>query len=166
MDHPLPSLRYVKAQDLQGQPFAGVDVEGSDGEKLGEVNGFIINANTRRPQYVVIDAGGWFKTKHALVPVGHISMTDGARALRADLTKDRVKRFPGVDLDEFVRWSGDQVARFDVDLAAVCCEGEQRPHDVTPDWWLDQYYIETDVVRGVRGADVREPAMAHERKTN
>jgi len=162
MDHPRPSLRYVKAEDLQGQPFAGLDVEGSDGEKLGDVNGFIVDANTRRPQYVVIDAGGWFKTKHALIPVGHITMSGAA--LRGDLTKDRVKRFPGVDLDEFARWSGDQLARFDVDITAVCCEGGRRPHDMTPHWWREEYYEETDAVRGVQGTDARERAMAHDKR--
>jgi len=162
MDHPRPSLRYVKADDFPNKTFDGFAVEGQDGEKLGEVNGFIVDSSTRRPRYVVVDAGGWFKSKHVLVPVGHISMS-GSRTLRADLTKDRIKRFPGADLDEFTRWTGDQLAQFDVDVAAICCDVERRPHDVIPVWWREEYYV-IEPLRGARGADTREPSMAHDRR--
>jgi len=62
MDHPRPSLRYVKADELENKPFDGFTVEGQDGEKFGDVNGFIVDISARRRQYVVVDAGGWFKS--------------------------------------------------------------------------------------------------------
>ena len=164
MDHPRPSLRYVNASDLRGQPFADFTVEGSDGDKLGEVDGFIVDINTRRPQYLVVDAGGWFKSKRVLIPVGHVSMNATSRGLQADLTKDRVKRFPGFDRDEFETLSADQLGRLDMDITAVCCEAEQRRHDLTPDWWNVEYY-EIETTRGVSGAETERPAMAHERRT-
>ena len=37
---------------------------------LGEVDGFIVDVNDRRPYYVVVTAGNWFKSKYVLLPVG------------------------------------------------------------------------------------------------
>ena len=51
----------AKDLDESGTQFDGVDVEGSDGEKLGEVEGFIIDVTGRRPRHVAVSAG-WFFT--------------------------------------------------------------------------------------------------------
>ena len=48
-----------------------MDVESPSGEHLGDVDGFIVDSESGRPYYVVVDAGGWFKSKHFLLPIGH-----------------------------------------------------------------------------------------------
>ena len=64
MDHPRPGLRYVDAGDLDGSfKFDGLDVDSYTDEKLGTVDGFIIDVNSARPYYVVVDAGGWVTSK-------------------------------------------------------------------------------------------------------
>ena len=90
MDHPRQGFRYVDAKDLDesGMKFDGVEVEGSDGEKLGEVEGFIIDVVARRPRHVAV-AAGWFFHKHFLLPIGHVTLQEGGTKLRADLTKVR-----------------------------------------------------------------------------
>ena len=71
MDHTRPELRYVDAPELTGTAadLAGAIVEGADGEKLGVVEGFIVDVDQGRPRHVVVSAG-WFVHKHFLLPIG------------------------------------------------------------------------------------------------
>jgi hypothetical protein len=105
VDQPKPWLRYVDAGDLKetSMDLDGMNVESPTGEHLGDVDGFIVDSQRSRPYYVVVDAGGWFKTRHFLLPVGHAGLVvaDDGEALVADLTKAQVERFPGFDKDEF-----------------------------------------------------------------
>jgi hypothetical protein len=154
MDHPRQWLRYVDADDLDNTTFDfdGLDVENSAGDKLGDVNGFILDAETGYPYYVVVDSNGWFKTKHFLVPVGHARLDADREVLVADLTRDQIKKFPGFDLDKFQQWSADDIERFGRDTAAACnvdvavittepAAGWNTTSDYErPDWWDSNYY--------------------------
>jgi hypothetical protein len=148
MDHPRPWLKYVAVKDLADQGNLGnMDVLGSDGEKLGTLDGFIIDEASARPYHVVVSAGGWFTHKYFLVPVGHVVMSDST--LTSDLTKDRVKRFPGFDKGEFEKLSADDLKRMNAELATACCADgvtivatawETGDHYRAPDWWQESYY--------------------------
>ena len=152
MDHPRPWMRYVAADDLDEGTleFDGLDVEDPAGDTLGEVDGFIIDVNSGRPFYVVVDAGGWFRSKHFLIPVGHARLDEQRHVLVADLTRDRVEKFPGFNKDEFERLSDDDLARFATTMAGACCQGDaaisteqawpEWPHYRQPDWWETGYY--------------------------
>jgi hypothetical protein len=154
MDHPRPWLRYVKASDLDNSTieFDDLEVENPAGEKLGDVNGFILDADTGHPYYVVVDSGGWFRSKHYLLPIGHVRLDLPRRLLAADLSRDRITRFPGFDLGTFEKWSGEDLARFDKETADVCCvdvtvittepaaDWSTSSHYRRPDWWEPSYY--------------------------
>ena len=156
MDHPRPWLRYVEADDLECRAgdfkLDGMEVDGADGQKLGKVNGFIVDSATGRPYYVAVDAGGWFKSKLFLVPIGHVAMNRGEKRLMAELTRDRVHNFPGFDPDEFQKLSETDLARMDEQIVAACCPSqtidraapttrfEQWPHYKSPDWWSADFY--------------------------
>jgi hypothetical protein len=122
VDHPLPWLRYLDADDLDDTTvdFDGMNVESPTGENLGEVDGFIVDSESGRPYYVVVDASGWFKSKHFLLPIGHVQFDEGNEALKADLTRDRVERFPGFDKDEFDKLTPDDVKRFNDETLRAC----------------------------------------------
>lgn len=150
MDHPLPWLKYVDADDLDDDSvdFDDMDVESPSGEHLGEVDGFIVDSESGRPYYVVVDAGGWFKSKHFLLPVGHVRLDPDADGLKADLTRDRVERFPGFNKDEFDKLTADDLKRFNDQTLQVCAltaytytEAEpysaawDRPEFSYPEWW-------------------------------
>ena len=128
--------------------FDGMDVESPSGEHLGEVDGFIVDSESGRPYYVVVDAGGWFKSKHFLLPVGHVRFDADAEALKADLTRDRVERFPGFNKDEFDKLTPDDLKKFNDQTLQVCAltaytysEAEpysaawNRPEFSYPEWW-------------------------------
>lgn len=125
MDHPRPWLRYVDAGDLDNKtfPFDGLEVDSIGGETLGKVEGFIIDANSGRPYHVVVGSGGWFKHKHVLLPIGHITLDPNGKMLVADIGRDRVERFPGFDKDEFEKLSAEELDRMDDTLVACCSVG-------------------------------------------
>ncbi|MGH9141146.1 MAG: PRC-barrel domain-containing protein, partial [Vicinamibacterales bacterium] len=126
MDHPRPGLRFVNAKDLEdgGPSFAGLPVYGVDGEKLGEVEGFIIDVAEGRPRHIVVTAG-WFIHKRFLLPIGHASIgTDGTQ-LNADITKERVRRFPGFERSEFEKLSAEDLNRLDQAMAAACTDEDE-----------------------------------------
>jgi uncharacterized protein YrrD len=102
-------LRYVDASSLNDDvvDFDGLNVESPTGEHLGDVEGFIVDTNSSRPYYVVVDAGGWFKSKHFLLPVGHTRFDPDDEVLVTELSRDRIDRFPGFDKDNFEKLSDE-----------------------------------------------------------
>jgi hypothetical protein len=150
MDHPRPNLRYVAAGDLAdtGLNLKGIEVDSGDGEKLGKVDGFIIDAINGRPYHIVVAAGGWFTHKHVLLPVGHAMLSSDGKKLIADLAKERVKRFPGFDTDLFEKLTEEDVKALDRRISTECCPDEVLvvtswdvgSHYRYPDWWKESYY--------------------------
>jgi hypothetical protein len=145
-------LRYVDADDIDDNTidFEGMNVQSPTGEHLGDVEGFIVDSHSARPYYVVVDAGGWFKSKHFLMPVGHARFDADAEALVTDLDRSRVNRFPGFDKDEFDTLTEDDLRRLNDATCAACsvegvaivyAAGEplekawDRPDFRYPDWW-------------------------------
>jgi hypothetical protein len=86
------------------------------------------------------------------VPIGHVRLDPGRKALVADVDKEHIKKFPGFDLDEFDKWSDadfDQFSRntteaFEADVVVVTTEPagdwSSTSHYRRPDWWDANYY--------------------------
>jgi hypothetical protein len=150
MDHPRPGLKYVDADDLDKSTFDfdGIDVVDQSGEKLGVVDGFIIDVNQSRPYHVVVEAGHWYKHKHFLLPIGHVRLDTGAKRLTADVSKSRAEAFPGFSRGEFEKLTDadmDQMAYSTVEA----CSNEpidravgwaSWTHYEYPSWWDASYY--------------------------
>lgn len=68
---------------------------GYNGEKIGTVKDALVNPETGRIRYLIVDVGGWFSSKEVAVPVGEAHFTDDA-VYFDNLTKDQVR-----DLDEY-----------------------------------------------------------------
>lgn len=120
MDHPKPELKYVGARFLNGTAarLDGADVLSGDGEKLGKVDGFIIDEQLGRPRYVVVEAG-WFIHKHFLLPIGYVTLSPDSTLLTADISQERVEGFPGFDKREFQKLDGDQLYELDRIMATL-----------------------------------------------
>jgi hypothetical protein len=151
MDHPLPWLRYVDADDLHTSTvdFDGMNVDSVSDDKLGDVDGFIVDVSSGRPYYVVVEAGGWFKSKFFLLPIGHVSFDRTNKRLISDVPRDRVERYPGFDRGEFEKLSDDQLRTMDESIVGACCPGEtmmstsrfdQWAHYRKPTWWEADFY--------------------------
>jgi sporulation protein YlmC with PRC-barrel domain len=150
MDHPRPWLRYVDADDLDDKTFDFADAEVVDpaGEKLGSVDGFIIDVNTGRPYHVVVEAGHWFKHKHFLIPIGRIGLDPGEKRLTAEVPKERVERFPGFSRGEFEKLSDEEMDRMARSMASaygnddivIATSWETWQEYESPRWWDSSFY--------------------------
>jgi hypothetical protein len=152
MDHTFPWLKYLAADDCADEKveFEGMDVESVSGEHLGDVEGFVVDADSGRPYYVVVDSGGWFKSKHFLLPVGHARLNWEREVLVADLNREQVDAFPGFDMDKFDALTPAELERLNDDTCSACGTsdaasssnttqefpaGWDRPDYRYPDWW-------------------------------
>jgi PRC-barrel domain len=173
MDSPRPWLRYVDASDLDNSviKFDGMPVESPSGDKLGEIDGLIVDVAAGRPYYLVVDAGGWFKSKYFLLPIGHASLSTAQSRLVADLSRDHVERYPGFDRGEFEKLTDEELDAMSVQITDACCPRSapadaaaaspsgarawtSRPHYTTPSWWRSDYYRETHATAASTGGRV------------
>lgn len=144
-------LRYLHARDVDDSvaDFDGLHVEGSDGQRIGDVDGFIVDAEARRVNYIVVDSGGWFTSRRLLLPIGHAAtIAPDRKSLRADLTRDALRLLPEFDEDRFRGFTDDELRAFERNTVVACCpdeplegvsvEGwgyESRRHYAQPEWW-------------------------------
>ena len=164
MDHPRPGLKYVDADSLDKSTFDfdGIDVVDSVGEKLGTVDGFIIDVNQNRPYHVVVEGGHWYKHKHFLIPIGHVRLDRAEKRLTADVRKARAEKFPGFSRSDFEKLTDSDIDQMAYSTAAVCCDDAidrnvswaSWTHYEYPSWWDASYY------RADRDASARSAAAS------
>jgi hypothetical protein len=149
VDHPKPWLRYIEAGKIQDRTLAldGMNVRNDTGEKLGNVDGLIVDSDTGRTYYMVVDAPGWFSSKQFLLPIGQTHLDDDRDALVVKLSRDQVNRFPGFDKDEFETLTEIDIKRINDDIGMVLepdasyeadepyYEAWNRRFFRYPDWW-------------------------------
>jgi hypothetical protein len=154
-------LRYLDAVDVDDSVvnFDGLDVQGYDHEKLGVVDGFIVDLASGRVLYVVVDSGGWFRSRRFLAPIGHAVIDQGRQALALDITKAQLHGYPEFEEDRFSDFSDEDLRTFETRMAEVCCPEEPiddvsvapastpllwaydtRRHYRQPDWWTGAAY--------------------------
>ena len=148
-------LRYLDADDVDDSVvnYDGLDVRGPTGDKLGTVDGFIVDTEARRMYYVVVDSGGWFSSRRFLLPVGHAAVADDRRSLQVDVTRDTLRRYPEFNEDRFREFSDDELRRFERATVEACCPDEvqdvsvatwgydTRRHYRQPAWWASESYV-------------------------
>jgi hypothetical protein len=152
-------LRFLDADDVDDSvvDFDGLDVRGHDGDKLGGVNGFIVDLASGRVLYVVVDSGGWFRSRRFLAPIGHAFIDQKRRALVLDISKERLHGYPEFEESRFSAFSDSDLAAFEARMAAVCCPGESagdavapaaggwvyesRRHFRQPEWWTGSGHV-------------------------
>lgn len=148
-------MRYLDAADVDSAivDFAGLHVQGSDGQKIGEVDGFVIDPEARRARYVVVDSGGWFTSRRLLLPIGHAALGADRRSLQTDVTRDALRRLPEFDDDRFRAFTDEELRAFERNTVVACCPDEPleevsdaswgydtRRHYREPDWWEQTRY--------------------------
>jgi hypothetical protein len=148
-------LLYLDASDINDDrvDFEDLDLLDTAGEKLGDVEGFIVHRDTGRPYYVVIDSGGWFSSRSFLVPIGHVRLDPGKETLRSDLGRSVIQRFPEYDENRFEQMSEDEARLFNERTLTACCATELQAragadrydydkwsHYAQPDWWRSTWF--------------------------
>src|SRR5438067_11528074 len=80
----------------------GSAVYGPDGEKLGKIDDVVFDGDSGRVQYLVIDTGGWLKSRRFLVPPDQVQPSrENENDFQVNLTKAQIERFPALDENVF-----------------------------------------------------------------
>lgn len=159
------NLDYVNVNQYQygggRDSFSDVRMFGAGGDDLGTLDGFVVDRNTGRPYYLVVEAGNWFVGKRYLVPVGKAHFEPDSRRMRLDIGKDTVKKYPKFEenwfeFDEARRreYEGSLLTAFGASPAPGTAGGfdyGSMPEFSQPEWWRAGDY---GVVPGERD---REP---------
>jgi hypothetical protein len=146
-------LRYLDAGDLDESSvdFDGLGVRGRNDEKLGDIDGFIVDPENGRLYYAVVDSGGWFTSRRFLVPIGHAVVDRDAGVLRVNQTRDTLRALPEFDESRFRAFSDDDLRAFeertgsgfwpDERMSAAAIGSfyyEESRHYAQPEWWQRQ----------------------------
>jgi hypothetical protein len=148
-------LRFVDASDLDSRVLVleDLDVVNSNGDDLGEVDGFLVDADSGRPLYVLVDSGGWFHSRRYAVPVGLVHYDGDLRALRVDLTRDTINRFPAFD-EKFDSWSADRWRQYDQGVTSAARPPSSPLRDdagvAMATWWQSNAWTEFGHATGRR----------------
>jgi sporulation protein YlmC with PRC-barrel domain len=87
----LGNFQFAEAAD----DIRGSSLYGQDDEKLGKIADVIFDHGTGDIGYVVVDTGGWLKTKDFLVPANRIQASaKHEKDFASVLTKQQVESFP------------------------------------------------------------------------
>lgn len=143
-------MRYLSASQVDDPAvnYDGLDVVGPDEKKLGDLDGFVVDADAGRVYYVVIDTAGWFRTKQLLLPIGHARLDSDRRLLRVDVMRDALGRYPDFHESRFRQFTDDELRQFEARTVEACCPDEAatgssadawayetRRHYTQPSWW-------------------------------
>jgi hypothetical protein len=148
-------LRYLDADDVDDSvvDFDGLEVRGREGDKLGDVNGFIVDLASGRVLYIVVDSGGWFRSRRFLAPIGHAVIDHAGPALSLDISKERLHAYPEFVEARFSEFTDADLETFEARTSAACCPEdpaidappgsspyETRRHYKQPQWWTGGAY--------------------------
>lgn len=88
-------LRYVAVSNTAGEgQTSELYLRTSEGERLGILDGFMMEADSGRPIYCVIDSRGWLAGRRVVVPVGEVQSNETGTALVTPLTRNALSRYP------------------------------------------------------------------------
>ena len=150
MESHVPSrLRYVDADQLDRSvlDLDGLDVRNTADDHIGDVEGLLVDTVSGRPRYLVVDSGGWFRSRRFLLPVMHARLDSDRRALRVDLDRETITRFPEMREERFDALTDEELDRYDqgvlragaADLRGVGAESVRAmDYDTAPTWWNSQ----------------------------
>ena len=96
-------LRDIQAthRDLIGDDYydpTGKTAFGVNEEKIGKIEGALVEDTTGRIRYLIVDAGGWFSSKEVLIPAG-LARIVGDDVFFDSLTKSQVEAMEVYDHD-------------------------------------------------------------------
>lgn len=100
--------QLIRLQDIQathrdiiGDDYydpSGKTAYGVNEEKIGKIDGALVEDTTGRIRYLIVDAGGWFSSKEVLVPAG-LARIVGDDVFFDSLTKSQVEAMEVYDHD-------------------------------------------------------------------
>ena len=170
-DYTSSRLRYVDADKLDTRvlDLDGLDVRNTREEHIGDVEGLLIDSVSGRPRYLVIDSGGWFRSRRFLLPIAHARLDQDRRALRVDFDKETINRFPEMRNDRYESLTDDELQSYDegvwrssgVTRTTSVDTRDTTDHNTSPTWWNSTAWAST-VVPGTAAGTTGRPMVASE----
>src|SRR5438093_181593 len=146
-------LRFVGAKDVPDAREHDVHLHNQAGEHLGTLDGFVVDSQSGRPVYYVIDSRGWFAGRRYVVPVGQIEADEGATALGTALTRAELARYPEFSPSAFTAMDDNDALRYERRLHRVFAP-DSSPYDGRPVYEnLPAYRTPTWLMTGVWMSD-------------
>lgn len=147
-------LRHIAARDLPGAREEGeLHLHNNEGEHLGVLDGFIVDSQSGRPIYYVIDSRGWFLGRRYVVPVGQIEPDEGASALHTRLTRKELSRYPEFSASAFMAMDDHDSLRYERRLHRAFAPNAMQ-YDGRPSYEnLPAYRTPTSLMTGVWMSD-------------
>ena len=146
-------LRFVGTKDVPEAREREVHLHNAAGEHLGTLDGFVVDSESGRPIYYVIDSRGWFVGRRYVVPVGQIDADEGATALRTTLTRADLARYPEFSPSAFTAMDDTDALRYERRLHRVF-DPDSKPYDGRPVYEnLPAYRTPTWLMTGVWMSD-------------
>jgi len=124
-------LRFIGAKDLPEAGDRDVHLHNHAGEHLGTLDGFVVDSQSGRPIYYVIDSRGWFAGRRYVVPVGQIDGDETAATLRTGLTRAELARYPEFSPSAFTAMDDVDAVRYERRLHRVFAP-DSKPYDGRP----------------------------------
>jgi hypothetical protein len=113
----------------------------------------VVDSESGRPIYYVIDSRGWFAGRRYVVPVGQIEADEGATTLRTALTRAELARYPEFSPSAFTAMDDSDALRYERRLHRVFAP-DSKPYDGRPVYEnLPQYRPPTWLMTGVWMSD-------------
>jgi len=146
-------LRFVGIRDVPEAREREVHLHNASGEHLGTLDGFVVDSDSGRPIYYVVDSRGWFAGRRYVVPVGQIDADEGATALRTTLSRAELARYPEFSPSAFTAMDDTDALRYERRLHRVFAP-DTKPYDGRPVYEnLPAYRTPTWLMTGVWMSD-------------
>ena len=146
-------LRFVGIKDVPEAREREVHLHNASGDHLGTLDGFVVDSESGRPIYYVVDSRGWFAGRRYVVPVGQIDADEGATALRTMLTRAELARYPEFSPSAFTAMDDTDALRYERRLHRVFAP-DTKPYDGRPVYEnLPTYRTPTWLMTGVWMSD-------------
>jgi ferritin-like metal-binding protein YciE len=142
-----PSRRLRYAALDEHVSAAALDVRNDADDRLGTLDGLVVDASSGEPRYVVVNAAGLFSWRRSLFPVSLVRFDERAHVLRVPLDKDIAERYPSFDRDEFEAMPEDAVSGYEsrlLDFFARDPATPRIPHIAEgepPEWLVKSVWL-------------------------
>jgi ferritin-like metal-binding protein YciE len=121
-------LRYVDAADLPRFRYRAWRITTiGDEDDLGTIDGFIVDGESGRPVYYVVDSGGWFTGRRYVIPVAQLALDEAGTRFRTELTRDQLRRYPEFSAGAFIAMDDEDATRYERRLIATVLPFRQQP---------------------------------------
>lgn len=106
---PADELSFLEASKVSspGGVLSELDVLSAEGQRIGSIEGVVIDAAARHARYILVRLSGWFNRRHYLVQADQVGQIEGERKALRLLVDLRNVAVHGLDAASLRRFSDE-----------------------------------------------------------